>query len=123
MNETVHSCCQASKKSGSDHGSDHRSQSTDWIRLIDTRNFACKAKIKSAWHNGAQTALGGFFFAPKPHVVTFTAVFKEECCVVLPWTKAGESYVSFISQSLLLLFFKFFFHIISHATFPLLCII
>ena len=116
MNETVHSCCQASKKSGSDHGSDHRSQSTDWIRLIDTRNFACKAKIKSAWHNGAQTALGGLFFAPKPHVVTFTAVFKEECCVVLPWTKAGERYVSFISQLL-------FFSISSHMLLFLYCIL
>ena len=61
--------------------------------------------MKSAWHNGAQTALGGFFFAPKPHVVIFTAVYREECCVVLPWTKVGERYVSFISQSLLLLFF------------------
>ena len=49
------------------------------------------------------------FFAPKPHVVTFTAVFKEECCVVLPWTKASERYVSFISQLLLLLFSLFFF--------------
>ena len=124
MNETVHSCCLASKKSGSDHGSDHRSrigsQSTDWIRLIDTGNFACNAKIKSAWQNVAQTALGGFFLPQNPHVVTFTAVFKEECCVVLPWTKADERYVSFISQ-LLLLFFFFF--ISSHMLLFLYCIL
>ena len=109
------------KKPGSDHGSDHRSrigsQSTDWIRLIDTRNFACNAKIKSAWHNGAQTALGGLFFAPKPHVVTFTAVFKEECCVVLPWTKAGERYVSFISQLLFPFFFFFSYHLTCYFSF------
>ena len=63
------------KKPGSDHGSDHRSrigsQSTDRIRLIDTRNFACNAKIKPAWHNG------GFFLAPKPPVVTFTLCSKR----------------------------------------------
>ena len=43
-------------------GSRIRSQSTDRIMLIDTRNFACKAKIKPALHNGVQTPLGGFFF-------------------------------------------------------------
>ena len=52
--------------------------------------------------------MGGFFFffVPKPHVVTFTAVYREECCVVLPWTKATERYVSFMRQ-LLLFFFSY----------------
>ena len=48
-----------------------------------------------------------FFFVPKPHVVTFTAVYREECCVVLPWTKASERYVSFMRQLLLLFFFSY----------------
>ena len=58
------------------------------------------------------------FFVAKPHVVTFTAVFKEECCVVLPWTKASERSVSFISQLLFPFFFFFFsYHLTCYFSF------
>ena len=36
---------------------------------------------------------------------------------MLPWTKAGERYVSFISQLLLLLFFFFSYHLTCYFSF------
>ena len=116
MNETVHSCCQASKKSGSDHGSDHRSQSTDWIRLIDTRNFACKAKIKSAWHNGAQTALGGFFCPKTPCSYFHGCVQRGVLCSAT--MDEGRREVRILHKSVIIIIIIFFsYHLTCYFSF------
>ena len=73
----------------SDHWSDHGSNHVNWIR-----NFAQQAKIKPVWHTGAQAPLRFFFLCPKTPCSYFHGCV-EECCVVLPWTKASEWYVSF----------------------------
>ena len=70
----------------------------DWIAdqiiLIEIRYFARQVKIKSAGHNGVQAPMGVLFFCPRTPCSHFHGCV-EECCVVPPWTKASEKYVSF----------------------------
>ena len=69
----------------------------DRIMLNKIRNFARQAKIKSASHNGAQAPLGVFFFwsfCPETPCSHFHGCV-EECCIVPPWTKASEGYLSY----------------------------
>lgn len=62
---------------GSRTGSRIRSRIINRIFLNKIWNFARQAKIKCAWHNGAQAPPGVFFFAQKPYLVTFTALSRS----------------------------------------------
>ena len=66
----------------------------DRIILNKIRNFARQAKIKSASHNRAQASQGVFPFCPETPCSHFHGC-AEDCCIVPPWTKASEGYLSF----------------------------
>ena len=95
----------------------------DRIMLNKIRNFARQAKMKSASQNGAQAPLGVFFFflsfCPETPCSHFHGC-AEECCIVPPWTKASEGYLSYQQSvqknatKLLLNFFSFL--VISKST-------
>ena len=102
-------------------GSRIGSQSTNRIRLIDTRNFACNAKIKSAWHNGAQTALGGFFFCRKTPCSYFHgSVQRGVLCGAT--MDEGRREVRILHKSVIIIIY-FFFFISSHMLLFLYCIL
>ena len=88
-------------------GSRIGSQSTNRIRLIDTRNFACNAKIKSAWRNGAQTALGGFFCPKTPCSYFHGCVQRGVLCGAT--MDEGKREVRILHKSVIISFFFFFF--------------
>ena len=66
----------------------------DRIMLNKIRNFARQAKIKSASHNRPQASQGVFPFCLETPCSHFHGCV-EDCCIVPPWTKASEGYLSF----------------------------
>ena len=97
-------------------GSRIGSQSTNRIRLIDTRNFACNAKIKSAWRNGAQTALGGFFCPKTPCSYFHGCVQRGVLCSAT--MDEGRREVRILHKSVIIIIIIFFsYHLTCYFSF------